>query len=103
MRQQSQRMGFQQQVEQLKGKLAGMEKELTDVRRRIQKLAPATRVKRYAVVNRLRCTGCGMCEEVCPVGAVRVTYLAQVDKERCTGCGICVENCAQGAIRLVGT
>lgn len=100
-RQQVQGTDFQEQLGQLKAKLAVLEDQLSDVRRRIQKLTPARRVMRYAVVNRLRCTGCGMCEQVCPVGALRVTYVAHVDKERCTGCGICVQNCPQGALSLV--
>jgi len=100
-RQQSQRAGFRQQLGQLKGKVAGLEKELSDVRRRIQELRAARGVKRYAAVNRLRCTGCRVCEQVCPVGAIRVTYVAQVDKERCTGCGTCVQNCPRGALSLV--
>jgi len=101
-RQQSQRAGFQQQLGQLKGKLAGLGKELSDVRRRIQKLTPATRGRPRAVVNRAKCTGCGMCGEVCPVGAINVTtHVAYVNEERCTGCGICVQNCPQGALSLV--
>lgn len=91
---------FQRRLNEVKSKVAGLEEHLTDVRRRIQKLTPARRVMRYAVVNRLRCTGCGMCEQVCPVGAIRVTYVAHVDTGRCTGCGICVESCPQGALSL---
>ena len=99
-RQQVQGTDFQQKLGQLKAKLALLEDQLSDVRRHIQEFRPATRVKRYAVVDRLRCTGCRMCEQVCPVGAIRVTYIAQVDKERCTGCGTCVQNCPQGAVSL---
>jgi len=102
MPRQSQRTSFQRHLDELKSQVAGLEEQLSDVRRRIQKLAPATRVTRYAVVDRTRCTGCGMCEQVCPVGAIRVTYVAHVDAERCTGCGICANNCPQGAIRLSG-
>ncbi len=48
------------------------------------------------------CTGCGTCEERCPVGAVKVTGgIAAVDAEVCIGCGVCAPTC-QGdeAIRL---
>ncbi len=100
-RQQVQGTDFQEQVVQLKAKLALLEGQLGHVRRRIQELEPATLVKRYAVVERARCTGCRLCEQVCPVGAINVTYVAQVDKERCTGCGICAENCPLGALSLV--
>ena len=88
------------QLKELKSKVAELEERLSDVRTRIQKLASARRVKRKAAVDRTRCTGCDLCERVCPVGAIRVTYVAHVDAERCTGCGLCVENCPQAAIQL---
>ncbi|MFO8006257.1 MAG: 4Fe-4S binding protein [Candidatus Brocadiia bacterium] len=47
--------------------------------------------------------GCGLCEQLCPVGAVRVTYVAKTDPQKCTGCGICVRECPRGAIRLRST
>ncbi len=101
-RQQVRGADFQEQLGRLKAKLALLEDGLTDVRRRIHKLTPATRGRPRAVVNRARCTGCGMCGEVCPVGAINVTtYAAYVNEERCTGCGICVEYCPQGALSLV--
>jgi NAD-dependent dihydropyrimidine dehydrogenase PreA subunit len=47
------------------------------------------------------CTGCGICEEACPVVAVKmVDGLASVDEEWCIGCGVCVPRCPDGAAGL---
>lgn len=69
---------------------------------RSQKPIIATRANRHAVVERVRCTACGICEEVCPHGAIHVSYVANIDRDRCVGCGVCVENCPVGAIHLAG-
>jgi len=53
-------------------------------------------------VDVTRCTGCGACAEVCPVGAIAlVDGKARVDEELCTGCGACVDACPEGAIQPV--
>jgi Fe-S-cluster-containing hydrogenase component 2 len=55
-------------------------------------------------VDVTRCTGCGACVEVCPVGAITlVDGKARVDEELCTGCGACVDTCPEGAIQPVVT
>lgn len=49
-----------------------------------------------------RCTGCGACVEVCPVGAMTlVDGKARVDEETCTGCEVCVDACPEGAVQPV--
>ncbi|MFO7742840.1 MAG: 4Fe-4S binding protein [Anaerolineae bacterium] len=49
-----------------------------------------------------RCTGCGACIEVCPVGAIAlVNNVARVDEESCTGCAVCIDTCPQDAIQPV--
>jgi Fe-S-cluster-containing hydrogenase component 2 len=47
-----------------------------------------------------RCTGCGACVKVCPVGAIALMDgRARVDDETCTGCGACLDVCPQQAIQ----
>jgi heterodisulfide reductase subunit A len=52
------------------------------------------------------CIACGVCETVCPQGAVAVTSGADahslVDPNICRGCGICSAECPTGAIQLGG-
>jgi ferredoxin len=50
-----------------------------------------------------KCTGCGDCEDVCPVEAVRVSDdgVARIDQDRCNECEACVEACPNEAILVV--
>ncbi|MFO7899080.1 MAG: 4Fe-4S binding protein [Planctomycetota bacterium] len=89
-------------MNELRNKVAALEKELREVRDRIDRLsATAVAEKRYAVVDRSRCTGCGICERVCLHAAIRVDRIARIDRARCVGCGACVGNCPRGALSLV--
>lgn len=48
------------------------------------------------------CSGCGMCEAVCPhqVFSVRDGQARIVDADRCMECGACRTNCPSGAIAV---
>jgi len=52
------------------------------------------------------CIACGVCETVCPQGAVVLTLGAEahseVDPNICRGCGICAAECPTGAMQLGG-
>jgi NAD-dependent dihydropyrimidine dehydrogenase PreA subunit len=49
-----------------------------------------------------KCTGCGICTEVCPHGVFALSHgIAHItDKDLCIECGACMTNCAFGAIAV---
>ena len=59
-----------------------------------------------AVVNTDLCTGCGLCEFVCPCGAAKLTKtregkrISQVNEVLCKGCGACGAGCPEKAITM---
>ncbi|ORJ54263.1 mercury methylation ferredoxin HgcB [Geothermobacter hydrogeniphilus] len=49
-----------------------------------------------------KCTGCGLCQQVCPHAVLRVEDgKARIDaRERCMECGACAKNCAFDALKV---
>jgi NAD-dependent dihydropyrimidine dehydrogenase PreA subunit len=46
------------------------------------------------------CTGCSLCAQSCPQGAISIQAdVAVIDYRLCSKCGICAEMCPAGAIR----
>ena len=56
--------------------------------------------KKLAAIDKTRCVACGVCENTCPLGAVKVRRgcYAAVEAERCVGCGKCAKLCPVGCI-----
>jgi electron transfer flavoprotein alpha subunit len=51
-------------------------------------------------IDKEKCTGCKVCEKICPFGAITVIDdVAQV-RDNCTLCGACVSRCPVGAISI---
>jgi len=54
-------------------------------------------------VNKIACTGCGVCVETCPTDVLRLDQDKQATMaypEDCQGCFICEWDCAYEAIRV---
>ena len=69
--------------------------------------------KRYSLtLDKSKCTGCGICKEICPREAIEVTMTpkaegekakpptATVNEEKCNYCGICEAICPFGALTI---
>jgi dihydroorotate dehydrogenase subfamily 1 len=64
--------------------------------------SPDGRTRRVVSVAIESCTGCGLCERVCPWFAIAVSEgKARVDDSACFGCGLCESRCTARA--LAGT
>lgn len=57
-----------------------------------------------AEINLAKCSGCGLCVEVCPYSAIKLGEdgKAQVNTALCKGCGTCAASCRSDAPCLLG-
>ncbi|MFX0019597.1 MAG: FAD-binding protein [Promethearchaeota archaeon] len=51
-------------------------------------------------VDKEKCTGCGLCEKVCPFGAINIVEKVAIIGDECTLCGACVDQCNLKAISI---
>ena len=54
-------------------------------------------------IDSSKCTGCGLCEEICPMGLPKKNKLGKyniIDPKSCTECSACQRNCPAQAINM---
>ena len=94
-------LGREQELQMLKAQAQDMGAQLQSINARINDIehsgAPSTLI---AVVEAEKCTGCGVCQQVCPTDAISVDDIAGINRKKCTGCGQCVAECPQDALSL---
>jgi len=88
----------EQELAALKQQAELLEQQKRQLNNRIVQLESGR--KAVAVIDSEKCTGCGICEDVCPANAIKVNGQALVRPELCTGCGLCVGECPNNAIIL---
>lgn len=53
-----------------------------------------------AAIDKDKCTGCGLCADICPIEAIKLEDEIAVVNDECIECGICVDTCPVEAISL---
>lgn len=60
--------------------------------------------KKQVMYSKKECRMCGICQKVCPNGAIYIEKYKGVviDREKCMVCGTCIEECIPMALKIVG-
>ena len=96
-----QEISKEKELEILKSRAEIISQEIDGIRKRIKELEEGKVIEKKIVVRSERCVGCGICERVCPRGAVSVPVVAVIDEEMCNLCGLCVRECPNQAIEII--
>lgn len=88
--------GGRQELEELKQQAEMLKQQKQQIERRMAELESGR--KAAAFVQTDRCTGCGICADVCPANAIRINKHAVVSPQLCIACAACVSECPSEAI-----
>jgi MinD superfamily P-loop ATPase len=74
------------------------------MKRRRQRVVPLHGIE-LPTVDERKCTGCGICPEVCPTKCLAMDpHLPWLPRPaECVACGLCVEVCPAAALHLEAT
>ncbi len=51
-------------------------------------------------VKNAKCTGCGICIDICPVNAITIKHGIAIISNECVDCGACLSVCPTDALYL---
>lgn len=85
-----------QELTELKQKAQMLERQKQELDQRINQIAKGYQA--VALIDPKKCTGCGICVNMCPANAIELNEYAVVDDQLCIGCGACVPECPTQAI-----
>lgn len=70
--------------------------------REVKPLSAEEKPKQVAIIDELRCIGCTLCIQACPVDAIvgAPKQMHTVVESLCTGCELCVKPCPVECIRM---
>jgi len=88
--------GRDQELEALKKQAEDLQQQKKQIEKRISDRETGNKVAAFIQVD--KCTGCGICVDVCPVKAIRVDGHAVVNRDLCVACAACVSACPNRAI-----
>jgi predicted Fe-Mo cluster-binding NifX family protein/ferredoxin len=85
-----------QELANLKQQAEMLEQQKQQLNQRITQLESGR--KATAFVQPDKCTGCGICADVCPTNAISIDKYAVINPNLCTACAACISECPNGAI-----
>jgi len=103
------KMQEKEELEKLEEKKKFVEEKIRYIRTRIENLTPVryntppvfeTKTGFIAVIDRARCSECGVCTNFCPQNAIKIKDVPVIDRSLCTGCGTCIPLCPRNAISM---
>ena len=91
----------EEDLESLRARTRALEEQLKMIHDRLAGSGDApTAPGLIAVVDLMKCTGCGLCVDPCPTRAITINEQAEILASRCNGCALCLTACPEDALSI---